>query len=179
MKLKEKNIKYIVVHCSDTPDSPKSKWYNIGVETIEEWHKSRFKPVCDNGVLKHVGYHYIIKKNGEIDKGRSEGLMGQHASDYNWRSIGICLIGRGEGTFDPNKFYESAGGINDLATPEQIATLRKLLSTIQTKYGIPVNNIIGHHDTYPMLGKKMNKPCPSFSVHKWLTGEYFSWEQLK
>jgi len=174
--LKPKNVKFIVVHCSDTPDNPSSRWYNMGVKVLDEWHKIRFAPVCDHGVKKYVGYHIIIKKDGTIEKGRGEEFRGKQATGFNWRSISICVIGRGRATFTGSMFSESAGGIDDVCTMAQKETLNSEIARLMSKYGVPINNVIGHHDTYPMRGKKIVKTCPGFSIHKHLTGNFFSWE---
>lgn len=40
-----------------------------------------------------VGYHYFIKKDGSIYKGRSDDIIGAHAKGYNSTSIGVCFEG--------------------------------------------------------------------------------------
>jgi len=177
MKLKAKNVKWIVIHCSDTPDSTKSRWYNMGFDVIDEWHKARFKPICNGDKFIYCGYHFIIKKDGTIEEGRPLEHMGQQAAGFNWRSIGICLIGRGDGKEINGKFIDGPNGIDDIATAAQKATLSRLIKDIQTRYSIPSTNIIGHHDTYPLRKRTMNKPCPGFSVSFWLTGKYKPWEE--
>ena len=51
--------KFIVVHCSATRPSQ-----DIGVKEIDRWHRER-------GFIK-VGYATIIKRNGEIERGRDD-----------------------------------------------------------------------------------------------------------
>lgn len=52
---------------------------------IHGWH-------LDNG-WSGVGYHFIIRKNGTIERGRPQWAIGSHAYGFNSRSIGIHLSG--------------------------------------------------------------------------------------
>ncbi len=100
--------------------------------------------------FKSGGYHYVIRRNGHVELGRPEHQIGAHATGFNNKSIGICLIGgvdkagRGEANF----------------TPAQLTALRAMLVVLSQKY--PQAQIIGHRDT----GAK--KDCPSFDVSHWL-----------
>ena len=71
----------IIIHCAATKKS-----MDIGYKEIREWH------VDQNG-WDDVGYHYIIRRNGKLEKGRPEEYSGAHAPSHNSRSIGICLVG--------------------------------------------------------------------------------------
>lgn len=55
------------------------------VEEINRWHNARGW----NG----VGYHYYIRKDGSVYRGRPEWAVGAHAVNHNSRSIGICCEG--------------------------------------------------------------------------------------
>ena len=79
--LNEKNIKYLVVHCSDTDNN-----YNIGAKEIHNLHLSFG--------WDGIGYHSIIKRNGFIEKGRPEYWIGAHVFGNNENSLGVCLIGK-------------------------------------------------------------------------------------
>lgn len=52
---------------------------------IHEWHKS-------NG-WSGIGYHFFVRKNGEIYRGRPIGALGAHVQGMNHCSIGICAEG--------------------------------------------------------------------------------------
>ena len=55
-----------------------------------------------------IGYHYYIRKNGEIWRGRDEHWAGSHAgssNDYNRHSIGICF----EGNLENEQMTEKMG----------------------------------------------------------------------
>ena len=79
-----REIKKIIVHCAATPPS-----MNIGAKEIRDWHMSPSKttPFSD------IGYHYVIRRNGEIEKGRDISIAGAHAFGHNFNSIGVCLVG--------------------------------------------------------------------------------------
>ena len=133
----------IIIHCAATKAS-----MDIGYKEIREWH------VDQNG-WDDVGYHFIIKRNGQYEKGRPEGYSGAHAPSHNSRSIGICLVG---GMADD-------GGPENNFTLEQFLTLKDLVNMIMDKYS-DITEILGHCDV------QENKPnCPGFNVKEWLNKE--------
>ena len=75
------STEYIVVHCSATKPS-----MDVGLKQIKDWH------VNERG-WRDVGYHYIIRRNGEVELGRNANDTGAHASGYNSKSIGLCMVG--------------------------------------------------------------------------------------
>lgn len=79
--LLDKNIEYIIIHCSDTPDD--EDWQAIDIHKMHldfDW----------NG----IGYHKVITKNGDIQNGRPEFWVGAHTKGKNYNSLGVCLIGK-------------------------------------------------------------------------------------
>lgn len=58
---------------------------NCSIEDIHNWHLHNGWSGC--------GYHYFIRKNGSIYKGRPENSLGAHCINYNAISIGICVEG--------------------------------------------------------------------------------------
>ena len=128
----------IVIHCSATPAD-----MDIGVEKIKHWH------VVDNG-WDDVGYHYVIKRDGTLEKGRDESMVGSHARAVNGTSLGICLIG------GSNKSGDWENNFND----EQFETLLSIVKELKDKYNI--NKVIGHYEVDDV------KKCPSFDVQEWL-----------
>ena len=64
------------------------------VEDIDNWHKK-------NG-WACIGYHFFVKKDGTIYRGRQENSVGAHARGANSNSIGICFEGRYETEQMPN-----------------------------------------------------------------------------
>ena len=65
----------IVIHCAATKPS-----MDIGYDEIRKWH------VEDNG-WDDVGYHYIIKRDGTLQTGRDESMVGSHARQVNGTSL--------------------------------------------------------------------------------------------
>ena len=123
-------ITLIVIHCSAVkPDQMSS------VAQIDTWHH-------DRGYKFGVGYHYVIRRDGTIEAGRPEWMVGAHCVNHNKYSIGVCY----EGGLD------ARGQPADTRTAEQKATLRQLLTDLHRRY--PRASIVGHHDLNPQ------KDCP-------------------
>lgn len=70
----------IVVHHSASGD--------VSAATVHQWHLA-------NG-WAGMGYHYLIRANGTIERGRPENVRGAHAPEANADSLGICLAGNFE-----------------------------------------------------------------------------------
>ena len=125
-----RTITLIVIHCSAVrPDQMSS------AAQIDSWHR-------DRGFHLGIGYHYVIRRNGEIEPGRPEYMVGAHCLHHNSHSIGVCY----EGGLDIR------GQPADTRTPEQKAALRWLLTMLHKAY--PRALIVGHHDLNPA------KDCP-------------------
>jgi len=123
-------ITLIVIHCSAVkPDQQSS------VAQIDTWHHNR-------GYKFGVGYHYVIRRDGSIEAGRPEWMVGAHCVNHNKYSIGVCY----EGGLD------ARGQPADTRTAAQKATLRQLLTDLHRRY--PRASIVGHHDLNPQ------KACP-------------------
>ena len=134
-------ITLIVIHCSAVrPDQTSS------VAQIDTWHR-------DRGFKFGVGYHYVVRRNGEIEAGRPEWLAGAHCMNHNKYSIGVCYEGG----------LNARGQPADTRTPEQKAALRTLLEDLHRRY--PRAVIVGHHDLNPM------KACPCPCIES-VTKEY-------
>ena len=127
---------YIVIHCAATKAS-----MDIGLTEIRKWH------VQDNG-WRDVGYHYIIRRNGEVELGRSIRDTGAHAAGYNHKSVSVCMVGgMAEDNSAENNF-----------TPHQWVALIIEIKKLSEMY--PDAKIIGHNEI-------SEKECPSFDVQKW------------
>lgn len=79
---------------------------------VNQWH-------LDNGWVG-IGYHYYIRKDGSIYRGRPEWAVGAHATGHNDRSIGICC----EGAY-----------MTETMPAAQLASLKALLRDIMGRYG--------------------------------------------
>ena len=123
-------ITLLIIHCSSVkPDQTSS------AAQIDTWHRQR-------GWKLGIGYHYVDRRNGEIEYGRPEWMIGAHFLNHNAHSIGICY----EGGLD------ARGQPDDTRTAEQKASLRRLLEDLHRRY--PRALIVGHHDLDP------KKACP-------------------
>ena len=75
-----RKIDSIIVHCSATKAGQ-----DFTAADIDRWHRER----GFNG----IGYHYVIRLDGRLEKGREIDLAGAHSKGWNERSVGICYIG--------------------------------------------------------------------------------------
>jgi len=138
-----RNTDLIVVHCAATKPS-----MDIGYDEIRKWH------VEDNG-WDDVGYHFIIRRNGDVERARPAGYQGAHAPAVNSRSIGICLVGGMAENGEPDNNF----------TLEQFLSLKDTIFMVMKKYP-HIKEILGHSDVQD------NKPnCPGFNLKEWLNKE--------
>jgi N-acetylmuramoyl-L-alanine amidase len=132
-----REIKYIVIHCTATKPSQ-----DIGVSEIDEWHKARG--------WKGVGYHFVVRRDGTVERGRMVEEIGAHAHGYNLESVGVAMV----------------GGVNDEGKPdcnytrEQWAELDWLIAELQARF--PDAEVIGHRDL-----PGVSKACPCFDAIAW------------
>ena len=131
----KRNIKELIVHCSATPEGK-----DFTVSDIKKWHLQRG--------FSDIGYHYVIYRDGSINKGRDESISGAHCTGHNTISIGICYIG---GVASDGKTPK------DTRTDAQKKSLIKFLKELKAKY--PKATIHGHKEY-------ANKACPSFDAKK-------------
>lgn len=137
----------IFVHCSATrPDWMEGKNLDDKIREITRWHRAKGWGT--------IGYQWVIDRDGQIGKGRSEEMVGAHVAGHNTGSIGICLIG-GHGSSESDSFL-------DHYTPEQETALRKLISEIKTR--AQITKVRGHNEVAA-------KACPGFNVKRWLEGK--------
>jgi N-acetylmuramoyl-L-alanine amidase len=81
--LQASDIRYLVVHCSDTDDDL----------TASDIHAMHLGFGWDG-----IGYHAVIIKDGTIEQGRPHFWSGAHVYGHNEKSLGVCLIGRNDFT---------------------------------------------------------------------------------
>jgi N-acetylmuramoyl-L-alanine amidase len=134
---------HIVVHCSATEPSS-----TIDRAVIAQWH--RLKGWLD------IGYHFVIKTNGDIETGRELNAVGAHVKGHNSTSVGICMVGGVNAKGEPENNFTKA----------QFDSLRNLLMDLKIVY--PDATIVGHRD---FAG--VNKACPSFDVREWLAAPHY------
>ncbi len=130
----------IIVHCAATPNGKK-----FTIAQIDDWHRERgfrrTKPGRAREWLTSVGYHFVIRLSGEVERGRDEDEVGAHTAGENVGSLGICLIG------------------TDRFTPAQWAALGALIDDLKKRHAI--TSVLGHRDY------NSAKECPCFDVAMW------------
>ena len=127
-------IKEIIVHCTAT--KPTVDW---GVKEIRRCH------INDKG-WADIGYHYVIRLNGFIERGRAEWRQGAHCVGHNRHSIGVCYVGG----LDQN------GNPSDTRTPAQRRAMLTLLKELTQKYHCEIHG----HNEYS------SKACPCFNAYE-------------
>lgn len=114
-----RSISFIIIHCSAV-----MPWQRSSAADIDRWHKARG--------WSRIGYHYVVRRDGAIERGRPEDHVGAHCKGHNAHSIGVCYEGGLDADARPT----------DTRTPEQKATLLSLLRSLKKSY--PTALIVGH-----------------------------------
>ena len=89
---------------------------------VDRWHKQ-------NG-WAGIGYHFYVRKNGSIYRGRPLGALGAHVSGKNDVSLGICA----EGNYTTEQMSDA-----------QKRAIAELLDYLKTNY-YPNAEIVGHRE---------------------------------
>lgn len=121
-------IKELVIHCTDSGDTK-----DFGAADIDKWHKARG--------WSEIGYAFVVRRDGTIEKGRDVSKIGAHVYGYNRFRIGIVWVGS-----------------NDI-TPAQYLTLVHLIACLCTKYKLYEDNVKGHNE-FP----SQSKTCPNLDM---------------
>lgn len=100
-------------------------------------------PRYHGGVIISIGYHYLIRANGLIEKGRPDFVTGAHcrANKMNFSSIGIALTGN----FDSKDNPDGKKG-HKIPTSAQLKTLKRLLADLMKIYSISKDRILLHRE---------------------------------
>jgi N-acetyl-anhydromuramyl-L-alanine amidase AmpD len=106
----------IVVHHTASGD--------VAAETVHNWHLRK-------AGWGGIGYHYLIRAGGGIERGRPEDVRGVHASRANSNSIAIAL----SGNFSQTR-----------PTPQQMNSLIWLVRDIRTRYSSAPLPVVRHAD---------------------------------
>lgn len=144
-----RNITAIVIHCSATPEGRV-----VTAKDIDAMHRAKG--------WAGIGYHWFIRLDGTVEKGRDEAIPGAHVEGHNFDTIGVCYAGG----------CDKAMKAKDTRTAPQKAALRKLVDQLLARF--PKAKVCGHRD-FP----NVHKDCPSFDVRKWLaeTSQAVSYKQ--
>lgn len=110
---KRKLTRRIILHHAESS--------NCTAEDIHRWH-------LDRG-WAGIGYHFFVRKDGTIYRGRPEDCVGAHAYGSNYDSIGICA----EGKYNEEEMTEA-----------QKQSIIELVRYLEDKYSM--NTIQKHKD---------------------------------
>lgn len=93
------------------------------IDDIHRWHLNNGWSGC--------GYHFLIRKDGSIYRGRPEKSLGAHTSNHNTGSLGVCF----EGAFN-----------KEVMTEAQIKSGQELVTYLCDKYNLLKANVYKHKD---------------------------------
>lgn len=165
MKIIETNIKwvkplskrprtdYIVLHHAEAS--------KCTVEQVDSWHKQKD--------WAGIGYHFFVRKDGTIYRGRPLDTMGAHVSGMNSVSIGICAEGK----------Y-----MTEIMPDAQKKSICELLVYLKDNY-YPAASIVGHREIgesdcpgskYPLTEIKNNYRNIANSVKEYTKINDILWE---
>lgn len=85
---------------------------------VDTWHK--------NNGWSGIGYHFFIRKNGDIYRGRPLWAIGAHAQGSNGKSVGVCV----EGDYSTENTMPSA---QKLSLKEVLAYLKEIYPNAEIK----------------------------------------------
>ena len=139
-----RSIKRIFVHC--TAGSQRQKIADLQAEFKRKgW--------------KHSGYHYVIQADGTITQLLGEQFVSNGVKGYNSTAVNVAYMGG----------IDAQGKAVDNRTPEQKASLVKLLKELKGRY--PKAEILGHRDISPDTNGngivdpwERIKECPCFDA---------------
>lgn len=127
-------INEIIVHC--TASAFRS---DIGVSEIRRCHQE------ERG-WRDIGYHYVVRLDGTVERGRPISQPGAHCYGHNAHSIGVAYVGG----------LDKEGKPCDTRTAAQKASLLKLIFNLCKMYHA---NVSGHNNY-------ARKACPCFDARK-------------
>lgn len=73
---------------------------------VDNWHRSRW-PGFVSRKGWHVGYHYVIERDGRVHQTREHNEEGAHTLGMNKSSIGVCFMGNFDIEYPTNKQIEA------------------------------------------------------------------------
>lgn len=142
------------------------------VEVIHNYHKGKG--------WAGIGYHYYVRKDGSIYRGRPESMAGAHCNGINSISIGICAEGNfSEETMSNVQKQALLELVKDIKSRYDIKWVRghkEILSTSCPGTNFPleeVKNVIANVET-PQITNSIED-----LVQKVIVGEYGNGEERK
>lgn len=145
----KKELKYLVIHCTATPEGRE-----VSSADIRAWHTA---PPPKGRGWRQVGYTDLFHLNGTIERlveNNGDGWVDSWeitngVAGYNSISRHICYVGGCDRNMNPK----------DTRTEQQKYALRQFVLDFHAKH--PNVQIVGHNDLAA-------KACPSFNVRAWL-----------
>ena len=146
-----REVTEIVVHWTETPTNK-----NIGSEEINKIH-------LESG-LNGIGYHYVIRRDGSLQRGRPINIQGEHApvNKHNERSIGIVFVG-GINVPSGTSNLENFISVQSL-TRSQFNTFDHLCRAFFARF--PGGQAVGHNDIDPI------EDDPGFNVREYVLANF-------
>jgi N-acetyl-anhydromuramyl-L-alanine amidase AmpD len=126
-------VKRIVIHVTDTNDM-----YDIGADEINVLHKYFFD--WNGG----CGYHYVIRRDGTVERCRPDKKQGAHVRDFNTGSIGVVWVGR------------------FVISTSQYRQLLSVTRMLMEKYKLTKDDVYPHKH-FPSA-KEQGKTCPNIDM---------------
>ena len=140
-----KDIKYLIIHKTDSEDKGKFHAYDTA-----RYH-------VDNRGWAGIGYHYFIIKDGSIFQTQPDYVISNHASNYNSTSLGIVITGDHR---LPNSKDYTCGDNEGMLGKTQYKALVWTLAKLQIRHSIPFENILAHGQT------GSSKSCPNLNMEQ-------------
>ncbi len=129
----------IILHHTATPDIVAGQ--RVDAAFLDRAHARRgFSYKDPRGRIYHIGYHYVILRDGTIQPGRPENAPGSHTHGYN-DYLGICLVGNFSSSANPHGEHGATH-----PSPAQLAALNRLLKKLIRKYHFRPEDIRRHRD---------------------------------
>lgn len=153
MKIIKPNLKFkslakgniprsIVLHHADSK--------RCTIEDIHRWHLNKGWSGC--------GYHYFVRKDGSVYKGRPDYVFGAHCLHHNTNTIGICA----EGAYEVETMPEA-----------QKKAIIELVNYLKSKYK-NISKVYGHREL-----KKTACPGKNYPLQEIKKGQQSSGEKNK
>lgn len=127
----EREVDKVFVHATETTTDK-----NIGAVEINSIQISL------NNEFDGIGYHYVIRRDGRLQRGRPVNKVGDHTITQNDKSIGLVLVGGlncSANETEPTKFRSAQS-----FTIAQYNTLEIFLQAFYRRY--PGGSVFGHND---------------------------------
>lgn len=132
------SVDWLVVHGSASPAD-----MDIGRAELRRRHMRQG--------AADIAYHYVVRRDGTVEKGLATDVPGFHAYGYNAHSLGICIVGgrKGKTNRSENNYTEA-----------QLESLKGLLVMLQSEHA---GSEVVAHDDLPGV----RHTCPGFDVKGW------------